>query len=497
MNRKLRGSFARDEGMTIIEVVVASVILFFVLTAILGLVATTTNMGLSARQRAAATNAISSHIEFMRSLDWDEVQSVPSEVPIAVDGFAGTIETVFYEGDNGTLEVEISATVTGSGFTPMTLTRSIVLRDPDSFTVTRDAADGPTVEYVYPTPAENSIVYGNSVYPGGGDLNIAVEADCQDPDDLITEVTMVCPDMPLRDSDSTYADSAVWTSNENHFEDSFHWYTKLPEIHEGNRLVSAVVTDSNGLQATANRQFYVDNYAPGQPGVPTAQFWSSTQTRLSWTRAKEIDSDDAFPVYAPLYLIKWYQVQPSGSIPAEGSWNTGTLEENAWIQTVQPFSRYEFGVASGSLRFVEGRPFEWVAQPYFSAPRLTGTATITAVKFKNTTTVHTDVALAVSQPTFPVSGIRYDLYRALTIAGLKSSSPVALNVDPSAITNHDEVAGGSSKAYYYAVKATFTPSVYKPAQGQQELWSNAVGPVPVASPKAGTVIVEPLAEQLW
>src|SRR5512135_2825737 len=62
-----------DAGMTVVEVVVASFILFFVLTAVLGLVGATTRTSISAKQRTAMTNAVSSYIEYVRSLPFDQV----------------------------------------------------------------------------------------------------------------------------------------------------------------------------------------------------------------------------------------------------------------------------------------------------------------------------------------------------------------------------------------------------------------------------------------
>ena len=62
-----------DSGMTVVEVVVASFILFFVLTAVLGLVGATTQTSVSAKQRTAMTNAVSSYIEHVRSLPFNRV----------------------------------------------------------------------------------------------------------------------------------------------------------------------------------------------------------------------------------------------------------------------------------------------------------------------------------------------------------------------------------------------------------------------------------------
>src|SRR5512139_635268 len=62
-----------DSGMSVVEVVVASFILFFVLTAVLGLIGATTKSSISARQRTAMTNAVSSYIEHVRALPFDQV----------------------------------------------------------------------------------------------------------------------------------------------------------------------------------------------------------------------------------------------------------------------------------------------------------------------------------------------------------------------------------------------------------------------------------------
>jgi hypothetical protein len=65
-----------DDGLGMLEIVVSAVIFFFVLTAVLGLLGTTTQMSLAAKQRAVMTNAINAYVERVSAMPFAQVKLV-------------------------------------------------------------------------------------------------------------------------------------------------------------------------------------------------------------------------------------------------------------------------------------------------------------------------------------------------------------------------------------------------------------------------------------
>ena len=66
-------SSRRDDGFTVVELVIAAAILFFAMTALVGLLGASTSMTASAKSRSVLTNAISSELERIRALRIEEV----------------------------------------------------------------------------------------------------------------------------------------------------------------------------------------------------------------------------------------------------------------------------------------------------------------------------------------------------------------------------------------------------------------------------------------
>lgn len=522
MNRKLRGGFRSDQGFSVLEVVLAAFIMFFVLTAILGLVATTTRMGLSARQRTAMTNAVSSHLEHMRSIDFDDLHLTPdgtidAETVVNVDGFTITIITDISDGVGRTREVDISATAVGEGFSPMTMTQSAVIYDSESGVVTMYQAVGPQVVFVSPTPSSDAVVYGSQVLGTSYQpLYISVQATAEEDDSVVADLKMYCSDSLLRDGATIFANYASWQPGTHSVSQSFRWNTLQvgddgeETIADGWRVVRVLATDEAGLQGMAERRFYVDNYAPGDPGVPSALIYSDVQTRVSWAYA--IDGTD----YAPFYIVNWSQIDSSGAVGTATT--VSGLTTNVFMHATQPFSRYTASVASSNHRGATSSYFE-IPLPYVSRTSLEGQSTLYFSGSGSRRTAYTSVALTADEPTFAVSSLRYDVHRvtpealglsstppALSTppthaeldalaawkealaAGLRATTAYETNVDPVYTDSYEKKVGnnGTPDRWYYAIKVTYTPSGYKGGTSET-MWSDVVGPVAMS---AGTVTME-------
>jgi Tfp pilus assembly protein PilV len=117
MTRGIRSTATqRDEGFTLVEVVVAASILFFVLTAVLGLVMATNQMTVLAKERASVTNLISSRLDWIRSqpFTWVAQTNLASETTTTADGFTVTLTYTVTDKShvNGTKEVRVVASAT-------------------------------------------------------------------------------------------------------------------------------------------------------------------------------------------------------------------------------------------------------------------------------------------------------------------------------------------------------------------------------------------------
>ncbi len=514
MNEKLRGGFGSDEGISVLEVVLAAFVMFFVLTAVLALVASTTRMGLSARQQTALNNAVESHLEHMRGIPYDTLALAPdgaieAETVITVDGFTITIETDITDGAGRTREVQITAVATGEGFNPVTKTQSAIIYDSESGVVTMlEAGEGPEVEFTTPTPESDSIVYGSLVLGGSySPLYIAVNATGAEDENVIADLNMFCSDALLRDGTTGFANYAEWHPGTHTASESFRWNTLQINndtgeevIEDGWRLVRVVATDENGAQGLAERRFYVDNYGPGDPGVPVAQVNSDVQTRVSWDSA--MDGTD----YAPFYIVRWSQVDASGALGAANS--VSGITTNVFMHATTPLSRYTASVAASNYRGTTSSYFG-IPAPYVSRTSLSGQSTTYFSGSGNKRTAYTTVSLQADSPTFAVSSLRYDVYRvtpdslgisstpptlsnpptaaeedalaawkATLAAGLRASSVYASNTGPNFTDTFNKKVGnnGIPDRWYYGMKVTFVPTGYQGGTSQS-LWSDVVGPI--------------------
>jgi len=481
----------RDEGMSVFEVVLAAFILFFVLTAILGLVGTSTRMNLNAKGRTAMNNAVASHIEWVRSLDFEQIAmsgSSPEAVvdptyTYTVDGFTITITNTISAGQGGTKELQVTATAAADGLPTVTMSTLTAIRDSESLTERFDEDENaPKVEFKSLTAAPDTVVY-SSYEMGGAPLYVEGWAKAQN-GGTISEFAFYCGTEILRDGATIFANVAYWTPGTEIVQKTFRWDTRQVNedgqraILDGWRMVRINATDSNGLQTFLDRRLYVDNDPPSPPaGGPAAEVRSSTETRLSWPVA--MDGTDATWKYG----LEIHKRSASATWELDNSY---IITDPAYIQTTTPFSLYKASVRSGSPRNLWSELVEG-AEEYVSRAEASGESTTTYTGKNNTRTSNTDVSISCTPPSFATTQIRYDVFRALDPTTM-GGAPYATDTGPAFAETVTKKVGkfGVPDTWYYQFRVTFTPE----GGTEMAVWSNVIGPIAVDG-------AEPMEHVTW
>lgn len=477
----VRNDKCRDEqGFSVLEVVIAAALLFFVTTAILGLLAATTNMSASAKGRAAITNAVSSAIERVRALPYDKVAVggsglVPPTDTLVIGGYTVTLTYTVSDFTNstgakrGTKEITIVAVATRSGMASVTSTTVVAIRDTaGGYTLaSTSTADPLTIAFGTLSPPAQAALYSNQVATGG---TLVIDADAVSDTGNVTRFEFYVGDVLLQDTNITFsnkaqhdvspaAPTATW---------SFNWNT-LQVDSSGVRMVadgSRVVTikafdDQGGTPAVATRSFLVDN---DPPDAPTAQYLYRTagtgmtqQLALGWTNA--MDGSDPVAVYEGRLMENlaggstvgsWSQVGSNYNVPATGV-------------TTNPFAQYAFEVRSvgPSPRTLTSAYVQTASQ--VTSPVITGTCTVAkTTSGANGTWTFTN-ALSMPKPRFPYDANSLVVQVLRTAPGASTSTVVD-------VTTAAKAAWAAGNPYAYSDAMTYTgPKNSNPQQGNYRL----------------------------
>ncbi|MBN2839602.1 MAG: prepilin-type N-terminal cleavage/methylation domain-containing protein, partial [Coriobacteriia bacterium] len=159
--RGIRTSIGRDEGMTLVEVIVSFVILFIIMTAVLGLVGQTIGMGSQATAMNVGTNAVNTYVERVRALPFDDVFSIEATTVVAED-YTVTIEPSVVEGASESLaDMYLTVTIRRGGEIFKTFETMVVIRDRDQHLTDalRSPTTDPRVFFQSPTPPDGAVLY--------------------------------------------------------------------------------------------------------------------------------------------------------------------------------------------------------------------------------------------------------------------------------------------------------------------------------------------------
>lgn len=474
--------------MTLIEVVVAIVIFFFVLTAIFGLLGATTSMSVLSNERALLVNAMNSYIEEARLMPYVSLGVDAVGVPIPGGLAAETTRTV------GAYELLMTPAVTwvddpdiGGTTNYKQLTVSGALRrggevayELSISTFIRDEGDPggyipPTIVFGPHSPAEATpptLVRGRAV-----------------PVDAIAQTTMpgarivamsfqVSPGgIYLRNQTGG---SALWDINATSADKVFYWDTLAlsedgqPFVTDGEYTITVECVDSSQKRVHQTRRIFIDNDPPAAPtGLVANAALSGTLVPLTWTASMDGWSQ------ADRYVLQVGQQNTSGSwTTTEATTGSASTHDLATV----PFSRYAVRVAAesrGGLRS-DWHPSAAAGQPpvvFVTRPQVTGRYNAVYEKTKKKEWA-VDLQFTTSTPTFLAFNTSYALWERST-TGVWSQ--VASN-STGVFTRTIAVAANNGNARieerYYKVAASYRLT---PLGTPVLTESNTLGPIALPS----------------
>lgn len=485
-----------DEGMTLIEIVVAAVILFIILTGVLSLLTQTTMMSAQAKGINVANNAVNSYVEWVRSLDFAEVDlstessaGVLADYSVAAEGYTVEIIPTITAGENGALKnVHLQVTITRVDGAVESFETTVIIRDQEQYLTIaqRDPVTDPVVTFVSPTPPAGAVMWetywldGAEIRP----LQIAATAEASEGRTIATASVWVDDQWKLKD---TYGDLAEWIVGEETWTLSpyFGWDTlqvdvglddegnpyTITQVPDGLRTVLCYVRDSADIAVYASRQFVVDNEAPPAPASVTHVAGASMAGTLVWSEV--YDGTTSAHGYR-LQLARQAATAVGDTYPFDdgSGWVTEQTDLTATSVTPGdvPLARYFARVQAFSPRPLWS-DFTDIAEPFVTRPQLGGTYTVVQAKKSWTTSA----LLTTTPPAFPVSGpVSYKWYRVdgATETLLATTTTPSYAV-PAIVKNVTKATTANYPVYYFRLKVVLTPAGY--AGGQPlELTSNTV-----------------------
>jgi type II secretory pathway pseudopilin PulG len=505
----------RDDGMTIVEIMAAAVIMFIILTGVLGLVGRTTMMGAQAKEKNIMTNALNAYIESVHALPFEDVALVPDgelapETVEVSNGYTITIHpTVLPVTGNDalkTLVVDITVEDGRGGVTSSST--EVTIRDREQFLTTPSDALAPTITWGSLMPPDRSVAWDTSWAPLGLEpeqystaaqpFYIDVEAAASEGRTIASvQVSYGFPCENPSGEEAVWAPAAqTWSSTLELFMwDTNEIETVYPEVgtpydvrqvQDGWRTLKATVTD-NGTPAASDdvvRYYLVDNFAPPAPASVVASAESATSASISWP--KVMDGSHGAEGYDIRLLRQGSEDTDALVTPADAwadaglySWSDASGYDGETMSRAmgtEPFSRYAAQVRAKSPRFRSG----WSEMVFVSRPSLTGTYDVERTDGKgNKVSWAVQAYLSVTAPQFPVSGdVTYHFYEV--------EDGIATEIE----VGQSPLCEVTVPARSYFVEIMFTPDGYDGGTAQTVI-SNTVS---TASNPSGTY---PFAEGTW
>lgn len=430
--------FAPDEGMTLVEVVVAAAILFFVMTAILGLVGRTTMLTVQARQMNSINNAVNSYVEWARNLPFEDVEVAPTgsldtTVVVTGDFTVQIVPSVQPHDTNSFLKnVWLGITATRSDGTMRVVNTMVVIHDRDQYMTegSQTPATDPTIFFMAPSPPDGTAVWSDTSGSYWKDatgvtrpLQICVRAEA------IGERTV----------DEVYAQGEQTWDLEDVFGNFAHWFaptwtespvfawdlkqtTELSEalVQEGTRSVYAYVKDSAGVIRYDMRQYCVDNKPP--VAIPSPLTHDGGVGSMCGTLEWPTVMDGTSPAFAYAVDVRRQLATPT---TAYSQWAIGGNYSGAntsFAVNSLPMSRLGARVRAYSPRGLTTTWSGWIH--FVTRPKITGTFTVVRrATTPKSWTVNT--SLAATPPSFESTGTTYAWYEGTTLLATTTTSTFA------------------------------------------------------------------------
>jgi len=463
---------AREEsGFTVIEMVIAVVILLIAFSGIMSLTVANTYMNVAAKQKAALVNEANSYIERVRQMKYDDI-GTPSGTPSGLlasyttttNGFVITVvptvapmtdpkivntSGVPLPGVLKKLSIDISAHRVGTTAPVLTYHAETIVKKTDSG-ISVDA-ELPTTNPTASTPTSDAVVYGNAV-------SIGAVATANGDGVYLTSMNFYCDGVPLISQSGLPAQWALNTVS--YTSPTFLWDTTavnedgVPLSDDGSHAIKLEVWDSNGRQSWYQWNVIVDNTPPIWPadGWITATPLSSTSMNLAWSAVYDGNSPTH---HYNVASQKWVSAAWAAPVTSSFTGVTG-------VGVTTPFSKYQYTVSAVGPP-TQNRESATNSQVIaISRPEILSTST-----WRNYTpdskNIYTLVTIKLSPPTFPVPmGTKSTLYKSTSPSMNPSSTvgaafagwtPAEFMVD-----SVSDNGWPAARQYYYQVVTSFGAS---------------------------------------
>ncbi len=394
-----------DEGWVLIEVVVAAAILFFVATALMGLVGASTGMSVAAKADAVAVNQVNSFMESVRELTYDDVTQAKlnqfatarsvtlNNVSLVI---TATVAPKWFAGQNPAIHppaykhVVVTVVAKGPVGEPIRMSAGTYVRPAlssgsDSPTGT-PSVPKPTVVRTNNTPLSGAVVWGDLV-------SVGMEAQSGGSGVTLTRLQMTAGGrvvLEKRTTASSDSTQGVWATT--------GWADGLVEMR-------AQARDTLGQLGDLAWSVYVDNVpasAPTTPEVLTVSDFSSV--RWAWS-----DTEKTTDPALSYRILMETQTSAGAVVPSEVTQSAGADTQTTTDRATTEFTRRRILVSARGPRahvhnHLASESARVSSQWFIARQMLTGSTVSVTGAGKNNSRAILSLALRSIAPQFPVTG---------------------------------------------------------------------------------------------
>jgi len=401
---------ADDAGFTLVEILVASAIMFFVATALFGLVSTSTLLSVTAKADAVAVNAANSFLEQVRRLAYADVtqtrvNTLARASSRTIDGITVSVTATvtpqwFAEqnrdhDDSAYKHVSVTVRATPLAGRPFVLTTGTFvsnLRTTDS----AGTGPGPNVELTAATPRAGAV---------WGSVPLGMSADSGDPGAILARLEITAGGAVISEkftSEQSDSLSVDWNTAATNVDGT-------PRFPDGTYVMRAKAWNDRNQLDQEIWSLTVDNHPPDTPGTPTVRSTiANTAVIFGWSPAR--DGSD----WVRDYLVEW-QIQsatgpsfstlgtPQTLIPADP---TSLV---TWTGNTTALSRYRINVTSrgpvASGRTPPQLSSQTISATFISRPSLAGSTVNVTDAGGNNRRAILNLNLMCDAPGFGTTGV--------------------------------------------------------------------------------------------
>lgn len=518
MHATMRRWTASDEGVSLIELVIAALILFIAVTAVFGLILKAMDMSIQAKQQNIGLSVGSSYIEQVRALPYEAVGVVGGSVPgslsvsttMTISNFQVTVtpDVVMVDdpwiGPNAYKSLTVTVTVDAPGVArPITRVVRTFIRKAETMAAGHEVPGALRIAYDSAMPARNSYVQQVMTIPfTATNSNTAV---------LITTLDILgTHDKSKRGGWLTGSggppespEFAQWANvDANTISKVFSWDTArlltdgvTREWPDGPYVLEATAQDAVGNIAHTVWTVVVDNDPPSGVATmapPVYYKYAPSRADLSYIYNWDLVYD-GYQTETYQYVLHAYR-EHKGADPALAPWeNVGATgwddlgdttilaprrNHSLMSGAADYFSRYEVLVEPKSY-FGRTAGARDMPVPFVSRPKMTATSTVTYDGAERRFTTTTGLRMRGAQ--FTTSGRTITLYRSALPNMSGAVAVKSWTTDEDTYDHVDTVVGGKNAlpvTYYYQMTCVMTPSGWR-GGSPFTAYSAVLGPTPV------------------